>query len=499
MKTLIQTFLFFFFLNSVFAQHNSQCCEIDQSVIIPQLLKNKAFLKANGQSKKLVDYYIPVVLQLIGDENGNRRLRDEDAYNFLCQLNGHFEAGDITFYLKELIHIDDDSLFNYFPLRSDDPLIVPFKKDSAINIFIVDQIDLTGLPSIEVAFSNLDFLAMTNRVIDRVPEFFIHQLGHHLGLLNTNYGWVEFSPDPFDPPWIMAPPTDLFGRPTEYMDGTNCDVGGDLICDTPPDYFRFSGVFSNCEYIDSLMDPAGVLIEPMINNFMANTRGCDHYEFTQGQFDLIKADLENNGRDIIYQNTAPGTIDTPIRPQPLFPANVVTPIVANQVFFDWEDDPPVATYILEISTNRFFGSIIQTISTTASEAFVEGLEPKKEYHWRVTAVSSSGCSSVSSEVSFETSDEISSTETKSDEESFSVFPNPVKENFIYGKFNSTKTQQIEIQLFLNNGKLVYSQTEFFIQGKNVFSIPISDFPSGTYFLKMKATDGFINKKITIIR
>ena len=285
-------------------------------------------------------------------------------------------------------------------------------------------------------------------------------------------------------------------RPTEYMDGTNCDVGGDLVCDTPPEYYS-SAFTTGCEYSDNLMDPACVLIEPMINNIMANSINCDNYSFTPGQFDLIKADLEINERGIFYHHTTPQSIGVPTRPQPLFPANVITPIVANQVFFDWEDEPTATTFILEIATNQFFNPIIQTISTSDSEVFVEDLEPNREYHWRVIAVSNIGCSSVSSEVSFDTSDEISSTETKLNEESFSIFPNPVKGDFINGEFNAQQSQKVLIEIFQSDGKRVYTQTYNFQNGINTFSIPTKNLSAGISILKKKTLEGTLVEKVIL--
>ena len=94
----------------------------------------------------------------------------------------------------------------------------------------------------------------------------IHEIGHMFGL----------------------PHTHETGNGKELVNGSNCTVAGDLICDTPADP-RLSGyVNENCEYTGQHVDPNGDLYSPMVNNYMAYSPGKCRNAFTSGQKEVMR-------------------------------------------------------------------------------------------------------------------------------------------------------------------------------------------------------------------
>lgn len=76
-----------------------------------------------------------------------------------------------------------------------------------------------------------------------------HEIGHLLGLSHTHDGAIE----------------------PELVDGSNCAVGGDMLCDTPadPNLSTPGYVIAPCQYVGTVTDANGDLYTPLLNNVMS--------------------------------------------------------------------------------------------------------------------------------------------------------------------------------------------------------------------------------------
>ncbi len=76
-----------------------------------------------------------------------------------------------------------------------------------------------------------------------------HEIGHMLGLSHTHDGVFE----------------------PELVDGSNCTIGGDMLCDTPadPNLATPGYVIAPCQYVGTITDANGDLYTPMLNNVMS--------------------------------------------------------------------------------------------------------------------------------------------------------------------------------------------------------------------------------------
>lgn len=99
----------------------------------------------------------------------------------------------------------------------------------------------------------------------------IHEFGHFFGLYHT---FEDYQ----------------FGK--EKADGSNCNIAGDRLCDTPADPGNIYEVhvnYSLCEMIGNIDPETGLEYKPMLNNYMAYYRPCylKKYEFTPMQLAFI--------------------------------------------------------------------------------------------------------------------------------------------------------------------------------------------------------------------
>ena len=102
-------------------------------------------------------------------------------------------------------------------------------------------------------------------------KIIVHEFGHFFGLYHT---FENFQ----------------FGK--EKADGSNCDIAGDRLCDTPADPGNIYEVhvnYSLCEMVGNTDPETGMEYKPMINNYMAYYRPCylKKYEFTPMQLAFI--------------------------------------------------------------------------------------------------------------------------------------------------------------------------------------------------------------------
>ena len=115
-----------------------------------------------------------------------------------------------------------------------------------------------------------------------------HEIGHVLGLSH---------------------PHDVLIEP-ELVDGSNCTVGGDMLCDTPADpRLDLPGMMlPPCTYVGTVTDANGDLYTPMLNNVMSYTL-CTADSLTPQQGALMRYTADNVR--VHLQRTNSPTIITP--------------------------------------------------------------------------------------------------------------------------------------------------------------------------------------------
>ena len=491
MKTLIQTFLFFFFLNSIIAQQR-HFCQTEQAPIMERLIQNKAFLKNNGLPQRKTDYYIPVIFHLVADVDGNFRAKEKDVYSLLCRVNEDFKDVGFVFYSKAPpIKINNQSLTEDFMEGARGNIIDSLSRDSVINIFVIKQNTFNNSGWQAITLPESTWIAIENDVAKEASHYLSHELGHFFSLPHTSHGWGRDLLTGV----TKVPEIDQLGQPTEYQDGTNCDVGGDRICDTPPDYFAFFP--SGCDYDGGIMDPSCTPIDPMENNMMSGFFGCDDYKFTPNQFELIEAEYLNTRKDYLRTNFTPTATGTPSQPELISPINTASFITAAQISFEWESTAPSAGYVFEISRFPTFGIIEQTIYTTSTEILVANLDFGQNYYWRVTAISSTGCNVTSDATAIRTDNASSISNLVYENNSLKIYPNPSSQTTVFGEYESKEPQKVFLEILQSDGKMIYAQTHNFQNGINTFSIPTRNWSPGIFILKLKTLNGILVKKVIL--
>jgi len=163
-------------------------------------------------------------------------------------------------------------------------------------------------------------------------------------------------------------------------------------------------------------------------------------------------------------------------------------------------------FIPSIATNPFDGKIClgDAATITASTGYqsyswdngmtgqIIIVSPTADQLYTLTTVDVNGCSAVNTVMIYVDSCNTSTEEIFSN---FSIYPNP-SSGLIYLDFDNSSNSFSQISIVNILGEEILTLNEI-SQSKNIKSIDFSSYPKGIYLIKIKTTDGIINRKVII--
>ncbi len=200
-------------------------------------------------------------VHIVKDSLGHPIVSEEEVKSILNMANKAFEPICISFDFCAVNYIDDYSFLHINDGEEVGLIKSRFHKNRRINLYIVNSVFSETINS----FSYHKSITTQDSAIVIIPQSGIglmHELGHTFGLYHT-----------FET---------KFG--VELVNGSNCEVAGDLLCDTPADPgIRLQ---KGCEFDFKGKDPNNDFYRTEIGNYMTHYF-CAHCFFTSGQYEIM--------------------------------------------------------------------------------------------------------------------------------------------------------------------------------------------------------------------
>lgn len=210
--------------------------------------------------------YILVKNHVLKSADGKLAISENQLEHQFRIANRIWKSGDIQFVLLESNIITNEDWYDY-QAGEDDEELHSFADPRAINIYWMNSVYVSTTAVCGYAYLPPDVpMAVLSGNGACLTTTLPHEIGHVLGLLHTHESGDEL------------------------VDGSNCQIAGDLVCDTPADpTLRYSTVDSSCRYYGTARDAKGQLYHPDTKNIMSYSRKECRTSFTPGQFKRVRA------------------------------------------------------------------------------------------------------------------------------------------------------------------------------------------------------------------
>lgn len=214
---------------------------------------------------------VPVKAHIIRNTGGFGGLTEQQLDDAMATMNAFYANAFLEFFLCEDINYIDDSTYFNFNQNQEAALTSANNVPNVINIYFANSVTTSGGAGLcgYAYFPGGPETIMMNNSCTLNGSTLSHEMGHFFALSHT-HGNSNTT------------------LTTELVDGSNCEVAGDFICDTPADpQLNNSNVNTSCIYTGSTADANGQLFAPNPNNIMSYSRRACRTELSAQQYARI--------------------------------------------------------------------------------------------------------------------------------------------------------------------------------------------------------------------
>jgi hypothetical protein len=509
-KTLSIFFAAILGLSWVQAQHDHRWCGLsdqDARIIHERLLENKEALHQQPVVMRDVSY-VPIKFHLIGKNDRTGMVPKHWVLDQLCLLNESFEELGLQFYIYNgFNYIFNDVAFSNHGATQN--TVMTFNRsNAAINIFVPNDANPTGQGTVGnvLGYYNptRDWLVIARGEIGKRKLTFIHEMGHFFSLNHPFFGWdaEPWEAESHGNPVTMNFAPNNFTR-VELVDGSNCEIAGDGVCDTPADYL-FGFGWNDCFFSLDVRDRNNEKLDPDERLWLNYFFNCsyDDYYFTDMQQALMIQDFNSQRRNYIRRDHVPTLTEITERPQAVAPANGTELGHFNGINLEWTPVPGAEAYLLQVGQISSFSALVVYDEVVyGTSKVIPDLIANRNYFWRVRPFSAyRTCTEFSTVASFRTGTLVNSWEEQLST-SLNVFPNPASsQQELSLSVVLEEGLEASLRLFNLAGQEVRQYGRHALRtGDNYLSLPLQGLVPGVYLLRMETAKGTVSRKVVVTK
>lgn len=227
---------------------------------------------------------VPVKIHIIRKSDGTGGLSLQKFQAELDSVNYFYLRSGIQFELCGQVNYINQSEYKTLNMPEEEDLLVQSTESPrSVNIYFADTLLLNGKRICGYSYLPMgpNCIFIDNTCVNS-GNTLAHELGHYFSLLHTHGQSNSTLTD-------------------ELVNGSNCSVAGDYICDTPADpnldgRVSYNALTKKCTYTGNAKDANGQAFTPMVENIMSYSKPQCTDSFTQGQFRQIRNSLFYHGR-----------------------------------------------------------------------------------------------------------------------------------------------------------------------------------------------------------
>ncbi|MCC7465703.1 MAG: zinc-dependent metalloprotease [Saprospiraceae bacterium] len=450
--------------------------------------------------------WVAIKTHLLAKDNGIGRISIEKYLDSFCQLNEDFSDTDIQFFMKDgwnLLNESDWHVHNTIPEGID--MMLTNNVPDALNAYFVA--DPAGNCGYNLPYAGV---AIAHGCSGDNDHTWAHEVGHALNLPHPFIGWegklYNFNtPTPtvltydytyFHDTLDTQVPAPLDTALVELVDGSNCAIAADRICDTPPDYlsYRWECDAENKSLLKQ-KDPTGAEFYSDGTLFMSYALDQCQNRFSPEEINIMRATLLTERLNWV----APGITQEPVTDNPVAIEPVQDQIVpVNGAVLRWNAVPNATHYLVQASRFASFSFKQLDIVTTDTFAIAGQLAPNLKYYWRIRPFNNRHtCAPFSALSSFKTS-QVSPT-TEPDAEGWRCYPSILAPDqpLTIQIPEDWKGHEIRCQIYDAAGRLVWQQKQEWSDQTNSLQLPSGQWSAGVYLLTCTGKTGSKTERLTV--
>lgn len=408
--------------------------------------------------------YVPVVIHIVGNDNGSGYFPKDQAYQLICELNRQYVPVSIRFFLADTFYYINNSKY-YNHDWNDGYQMMDFNNvPTVMNVYIVQN------PSGACGYAyypgggpgnGRGGIALAKSCARPGNSTFPHEVGHYLSLPHTFDNWNS-------------------SGVSEFVNGTNCASAGDYFCDTPADYLDYRW---NCPYTGTKLDLNGDPYQPDGSFYMSYSIEPCGKRFSQEQIDAMRI---SRSQDRTYLNAVPAPNYIPEQTTTLvIPFDSAT-VPTSGFMLRWNKIPGIQEYAGLITPYPSFAFATVKFYTTDTFYYVsEYLNNATSYRWKVNPISPfypcMDLDSMSSSREFTTDASMTGTAENLQESDYLIMPVPATASEIITLQFPTTHQSNSISVVDLSGKTI---AQYRIEsGISSYQIPANSLKPGCYMIQ----------------
>lgn len=238
-------------------------------------LENEFLSKSITERTSTLPTSIPIKAHIIRTSIGTGGLSEADLLDALVIVNDNYAAAGLNFFLCEGINYINDSDLYTFEENEEDAMVATYGIDNVLNIYFTDEVRnssgtrICGYAQFPGGTAPNESILMDNGCTMNGSTL-SHEIGHTFGLFHTHGNGS--------------------GLTNELVDGSNCAISGDFVCDTNADpQLSTSNISSSCLYTGTAVDANNDPFDPNPRNIMSYSRKECRTEFSPQQYARINA------------------------------------------------------------------------------------------------------------------------------------------------------------------------------------------------------------------